>query len=125
MPKNHEIRWLEEPEEQDYPAALSYLSLLWPEATAESLAKALRAGPMTRFKAKDIFRASGLSLLGVSNTHVERDRKKVKKGVALSPILLVRDPAQGKVVIADGYHRLCAVYSFTEDVWIPCKIVQP
>ena len=29
----------------------------------------------------------------------------------------------GKVVIADGYHRLCAVYGFDEDAWIPCKIV--
>ena len=31
--------------------------------------------------------------------------------------------ANCKVVIADGYHRLCAVYSFDEDVLIPCKIV--
>jgi hypothetical protein len=35
----------------------------------------------------------------------------------------VRDRANGKVVIADGYHRLCAVYTFDEDAWIPCKIV--
>jgi hypothetical protein len=27
------------------------------------------------------------------------------------------------VVIADGYHRMCAVYSFEEDAIIPCKIV--
>jgi hypothetical protein len=25
-------------------------------------------------------------------------------------------------VVADGYHRLCAVYSFDEDAVIPCKI---
>lgn len=124
MPKTRAIQWLEEPEDQDGPAALSYLSLLWPEATAQALVKALQAAPMTRFKAKDIFRAAGLSLLGVSNSHVENDRKKIKKGVALSPILLVRNPALGKVVIADGYHRLCAAYSFTEDLWIPCRIVQ-
>jgi hypothetical protein len=29
---------------------------------------------MMKFAAKDIFRASGLSLLGVSNSHVEKDR---------------------------------------------------
>jgi hypothetical protein len=29
----------------------------------------------------------------------------------------------GKVVVADGYHRLCAVYQIDEDAWIPCKIV--
>ena len=43
------------------------------------------------------------------------------RGKALSPILLVRQ--SGKVVIADGYHRLCAVYGFDEDAPIPCKIV--
>jgi hypothetical protein len=35
----------------------------------------------------------------------------------------VRDPARGKVVIADGYHRVCAAYTFDEDALIPCKIV--
>mgnify|MGYP003344459168 FL=1 len=76
---------------------------------------------VTEFKAKDIFRASSLSLLGISNSHVEKDRRKIARGKALSPILLVRQ--SGKVVIADGYHRLCAVYGFDEDAPIPCKIV--
>ena len=39
------------------------------------------------------------------------------------PFLLVRDTVNGKVVIADGYHRLCAVYSFDEDALIPGKII--
>ena len=78
---------------------------------------------MAEFKAKDIFRASGLALLGISNTHVEKDRRKIGAGQALSPLLLVRDPTHGKVIIADGYHRLCAVYSYDEDAVIPCKIV--
>jgi hypothetical protein len=34
-----------------------------------------------------------------------------------------RDQRNGKLVIADGYHRLCAVYTFDEDAIIPCKIV--
>jgi hypothetical protein len=76
---------------------------------------------MSAFKAKDIFRASGLSLLGVSNSHVEKDRKRISGGVKLAPLLLVRD--KGRLIIADGYHRLCAVYTFDEDALIPCKIV--
>ena len=116
------IRWLKKPDEHDYPAALSYLSLVY-EAEAYGFVKRLRKAPMVEFKAKDIFRASGLSLLGVSNSHVEKDKKRVMKGEKLSPILLVRDPRNGKVVVADGYHRLCAVYSFDEDAVIPCKIV--
>ena len=64
-----------------------------------------------------------MSQLGVSNLRVARYRKKIKQGIPLSPILLVRDEMQGRVVVADGYHRLCAVYEVNEDVWIPCRIV--
>ncbi len=28
----------------------------------------------------------------------------------------------GKLIVADGYHRLCAVYSIDEDALIPCQI---
>ena len=35
----------------------------------------------------------------------------------------MRDEANGTVVIADGYHRLCAVYEFDEDALIACKVV--
>jgi hypothetical protein len=123
MGDNKAIKWLDEPEDKDYPAAASYLGLLWPDAQAQDFVKRLQSAPLTRFKSKDIFRASGLSLLGVSSSRVEKDRQKIRDGASLSPILLVRDPAHGKVVIADGYHRLCAVYSVSEDEWIPCKIV--
>ena len=76
-----------------------------------------------QYKAKDIFRASGLSLLGVSNSHVEKDSQKILAGDKLSPLLLVRDTNSGKVVIADGYHRMCSVYQFDEDAIVPCQIV--
>ena len=52
-----------------------------------------------------------------------KDQRKIEAGHALSPLLLVRDSANGKVVIADGYHRMCAIYSFDEDALIHCKIV--
>jgi hypothetical protein len=122
MSKNVQIRWLSEPEEQDYPAAFSYLSLIYKEPIAKTCVKALKRAATSQFKAKDIFRASGLSLLGVSNAHVEKDQQKIAAGQGLSPLLLVRDSRNGKVIIADGYHRLCAVYGFDEDAVIPCKI---
>ncbi len=122
MPKDNEIKWLKEPEEHNYPAAMSFLSLLYDQVKATNCVDALRQAPMTQFKAKDIFRASGLSLLGVSNAHVERDRNKIESGKELSPLLLIRDSGSGRVIIADGYHRLCAVYSYNEDAMIPCKI---
>ncbi len=123
MGKQLKIQWLSEPEEHDYPAAQSYLSLLYDEKTAAGYVEKLKRAPLSGFKAKDIFRASSMSLLGVSNFHVEKDRKKISDGRSLSPLLLVRENDHGKVIIADGYHRLCAVYSMDEDAMIPCKIV--
>ena len=123
MSKKVEIKWLSEPEEHDYPAALSYLTLFYDEQTATIYVDKLKHASVSVFKAKDIFRASGLSLLGISNFHVEKDQQKIQAGRTLSPLLLVRDLVAGKVVIADGYHRLCAVYSYDEDAVIPCKIV--
>ena len=115
--------WLADVEEHDYPAAQSYLNLLYPNSSVMKIVAKLKIAKIKSFKAKDIFRASSLSLLGVSNSHVERDKKKILKGKPLSPLLLVRDAESGNLVIADGYHRLCAVYSFDEDAVIPCKIV--
>ena len=123
MAKKVKIIWFNESQEHNYPAALSYLSLLYEEKKAASYVAKLRQIHISEFKAKDIFRASGLSLLGISNFHIERDRKKISSGDKLSPILLVRDTKNGKVIIADGYHRLCAVYFYDEDAIIPCKIV--
>ena len=123
MGKQVKIQWLSDPEEHNYPAAESYLTLLYDAKTAAGYIDKLKRAPMASFKAKDIFRASGLSLLGISNSHVEKDRQKVSDGRNLSPLLLVRGEGKEKVVIADGYHRLCAVYSLDEDAMIPCKIV--
>ena len=123
MPKPITITWLSQPEKHDYSAAKSFLSLLYRKPQARTYVRKLRQDPVSEYKAKDIFRASGLSLLGLSNSHVERDRHKITSGQALSPLLLNRDPVHGTVLIADGYHRLCAVYSYDEEAIITCKIV--
>ena len=123
MPKPESIAWLKTSEDDNYPRALSYLRLIYPERTAAKFVARLRRAKVVEFQAKDIFRASQLSLLGVSNSHVKKSQKKIRQGVHLSPLLLVRDTSHGKVVIADGYHRLCAIYQTHEDIWIRCKIV--
>lgn len=122
-PKKITITWLSQPEQHDYPAAKSFLSLIYRKPQTRTYVRKLRQAPVSEYKAKDIFRASGLSLLGLSNSHVERDRQTITSGQALSPLLLLRDPVNGKVLIADGYHRLCAVYAYDEEAIIPCKIV--
>lgn len=122
MSKNAKIKWLSKPEEHDYPAALSYLSLLYDERTATAYVKRLKRASISEHKAKDVFRASGMSLLGISNAHVARDQRKIRSGRELSPLLLIRDSVNRRTIIADGYHRLCAVYSYDEDAVVPCKI---
>ena len=119
------IRWRSTPQKHDYAAAASYLSLILGKEAADNTASELKSAGMSKFFAKDIFRASMLSLLGVSNSHVERDRTKIILDEKLSPLLLFRDKRNGRVVVADGYHRLCAVYTFDEDAMIPCKIAGP
>jgi disulfide oxidoreductase YuzD len=116
------IKWLKEPQKHDYPAAESYLSLILEPRAAKAVAEQMESAEIMEVAAKDIFRASGVSLLGVSNSHVEKDRSRIIRDEELSPLLLFRDANRRMLIIADGYHRLCAVYTFDEDAMIPCKI---
>ena len=119
------VRWKDQPDAHDYPAAASYLSLVADPDTVELIGDRLKAAPIAHYKAKDILRASGLDDLPADNVHVAKDIAKVKSGKALSPVLLVRgDIARGvPLQIADGYHRVCASYRLDEDTDIPCRIV--
>jgi hypothetical protein len=120
---DHE-HWLHEPEEHDYPAAADYLTLNLDPGVAETVVAALEKAPLVHRKAKDLLRASGLALLPPDNPHVARDLKKVDDGRALSPVLLVRgDLLRGvPLVVADGYHRICASHHLDENADIPCRI---
>jgi len=117
------VKWMDRPEDHNYPAAQSYLSLLFDKGDVKDIIEKLDKAELSEFKAKDIFRASKLSLLGVSNSHVEKNIEKIEKEKELSPILLVRDSKTRSVIVADGYHRMCAIYHYDEDCLIPCKIV--
>lgn len=113
--------WLPEPETHDFSAAIDYLELLFPLPEAKQYAAQLQKAKTIRKKAKDILRAAQLPLLPADNLHVNENIKKVKKGKKLSPILLVR--GEQKLIIGDGYHRLCAIYYLSEDLEIPCRLV--
>ena len=121
------VRWLQQPEDQDYPAAERYLMLLADDGDAAATVAALRDVPVTHQLAKDILRAAGLALLPRDNPHVASDLAKIAAGRQLSPVLLVRGnlaagvPAQ----IADGYHRVCASYYTDENTPIPIKLAPP
>jgi len=118
------VAWLDAPEEHDYPAAAAYLALIADDALIAVIVDRLRAAPTTHQKAKDLLRASRLPLLGPDNKHVASDLHKITSGKALSPILLVRGDitSDAPLVIADGYHRVCASYHTDENTDIPCRV---
>lgn len=118
------LHWKNEPDDHDYPAAFSYLSLLVDPRTAHKAVRKLRKSPIQTFKAKDLLRASALPILGTDNVHVAKDLAKVKKGLQLSPVLVVRGDLRAGIplTIADGYHRVCASHHLDEDADIPCRM---
>ncbi len=124
MGKEH---WKNAPDEHDYPAAADYLNLVLGVVPTQEIVANFRDASISHRKAKDLLRASELPLLAVDNKHVARDLAKVDRGEALSPILLVRgDLMSGRpLVVADGYHRICASYHRDENTDIPCLIVDP
>lgn len=120
-----DVLWKDRPEKHDYPAARDYLSLLMEDKAAAALVGRLREAKLIRRKAKDILRASGLALLPKDNPHVARNLKKVGRGRPQSPILLVRgNLVRGiPLIVADGYHRVCAGWHIDENALIPCRMV--
>jgi len=118
--------WKDEPDEHDFPAATDYLTLVVSEQTAAALVDGLKGVEKVDRKAKDLLRASRLTLLPRVNPHVAADLKKVSGGERLSPVLLVRGQAKKglPLLVADGYHRICASYHLDEDADIPCRLVE-
>lgn len=117
--------WQEEPEEHDFPAAADYLSLVAPAGEVAKVVDALKSAKTEHRKAKDLLRASRLSLLPADNVHVKKDLAKVAAGKRLSPVLLVRGRGDKAtpLTVADGYHRICASHHLDEDADVPCRLV--
>lgn len=118
------VEWLHEPEKHDYDNAATYLELL-NLIDRDGFIKAAKAENNAFYYAKDILRASREPLLYADDEHVQHDLQKIHDGKKLSPILLVRGDAKGNrpLIIADGYHRVCAAYWVSENSIVQCRIV--
>lgn len=114
--------WKNEPDGHDYDAAESYLSLIADNNQVAAAVESLKAAPITQHPAKDIIRASGLPILPRANAHVRKNLTRISKGKKLSPVLLVHGEGDKPLVIADGYHRVCAVYYNDEDDTIDARV---
>jgi hypothetical protein len=87
------------------------------------MAEDLRKAPAINREANDLLRASRLELLPETDPVVKKNIKKVARGKPLSPVLLVRVRANEPLIVADGYHRICASYHLDEDIEISCRMV--
>jgi hypothetical protein len=117
--------WKKKPEAEDCRGALSFLLLIYPDARARRLLASFRKAKSVEHAAKDLLRAAGLPLLPREDAHVEEDLTRIRKGKDLAPVLLVRgDMLQGvPLVVADGYHRICAICYYDENAPIACRLV--
>ena len=124
MSKNR-VRWKPKPGKEEFEAASNYLSLQFPAAQARRLVAAARRGERIERVAKDLLRASNLPLLAADERHVADDLKKIRKGKPIAPILLVRgDMTRARpLIVADGYHRICAACHADEDAPVAAVMV--
>jgi hypothetical protein len=129
MPKNEPsepelgqvaIKWGEAVAEHDYAAAQAYLSIKLPAKSAEKAVAHLRKAKLTRRRANDILRASGLPAAPLDDPGVVKDLIKVIEGRALSPVLVIN--GEDGTDIADGYHRVSLVYRLDPYGVIPLKL---
>jgi hypothetical protein len=117
--------WKKAPEEKDLRAASAYLSLLMPPAEARATAEKLSTAKRAVYQVKDLLRAAGEPLLPADTPNVHEHIVELRAEKRLSPVLLVRgDILAGRaLIIADGYHRICASYHVDETQEIDCRIV--
>ena len=118
------LKWSEKEEGDDFEAAFKFLSLLCSDGKARAVVKSLRESKPLEHAAKDLLRAAELPLLPRDDPHVDEDLKRIQKAKPLAPVLLVRgDLASGlPLIVADGYHRICAVVYFDESAPVRCRI---
>ena len=120
-----QLRWRKATGKGDVEAAAAYLGLVLADATVTTVVARIRRATTTLAKAKDLARASGLKLLPREDPDVLTEIKRLAKGKAMSPILLLRGGIDDDrpLVIADGYHRICASYHLNQHARVPCRVV--
>jgi hypothetical protein len=123
MAKVKSVKWLDDPEQKDYLAARSFLSMvIFPEELDETIS-ALHDAPQGNWAAKDLLRAADLPpLRAKQSTEVAEKLAKIKKGTPISPVLLVGGIREF-LVIADGYHRVSAAHRVDQDARVPGRLL--
>jgi|SRR5947207_11212161 len=117
--------WAPRPGNTEFDGALRYLSLQFSPSMAKRLLAKARRTRRSQHVAKDILRACQLPLLPTDERHVADNLKKIRKGKPMAPVILIQgDLMSGRsLVIADGYHRICAACHADEDTPVAVLLV--
>ncbi len=123
----HIAKWGPRPGTSEFDGALRYLSLQFNQSVARRLVAKARRTARSEHVAKDILRASNLLLLPTDERHVSENLKKIREGKPMAPVILIQgDLMSGRpLVIADGYHRMCAACHADEDTPVAVMLVSP
>jgi len=116
------ITWQDDANPDDYEAAGHYLALVDNQKNIDKTLADLKAGTIVEYKATDLLRAAQLIVPKADDRPTREQIKKIKHGEPVSPVLLVRVPALRKVIVADGFHRICAAYRIDPGVILHCKL---
>lgn len=116
--------WFKRPEDKDYIAARTYLSLVASDDVAKVIARKLKRAStdVVKYRANDILRSSRLMVNEWDEVMVQHDIEKVRTGQPLSPVLLVtiRDNFETPLIIADGFHRVLTCHRIDPKYEVPC-----
>lgn len=117
------INWLPEAKDSNFNAAESYLTLVCGHAAAKKLVADLRKAKIEHFAAKDILRAAETEPFPANTQHVKTNITKIKNDEPLGPVMLCR-VKDHPLIIADGMHRVSAVWHFGEDIIIHALVTE-
>jgi hypothetical protein len=123
MDQKVKVIWLKEPAEDTYSSAGIFLQLMYKPKKVRRLVKKLREADMSEYAARDILRASATLMSWVDAFDWTRQQEAINTGKPISPILLVRQNDGGHLIVADGFHRMCALFAADQDIRVPCKII--
>lgn len=115
------------PEAKDYAGAQDFLGLLFADDVAKALVAQLKKAPVVQLRVNDILRASRQGPADKDDPGVQSETKNIKDEVPLGPVLLIQgDRARGIFfTIADGYHRLSAMYHRDPSQMVPAQLAKP
>lgn len=116
------LKWSKKPKKKNYAAAKAYLDLQFGRKRASAITTRLKRASVKKCAARDILRASHTPMAEVKAFDWDKQIKDIKRGRRISPILLVCGEHGAPVVIADGFHRLCAAFAFNQDVKVRFKL---